>query len=127
MRRLIGIFLPIFALTIAQLACVQDCIGVSFKVVGRVVNSVGSPIAGASVAAYNKGSYGMRPFVATVLSDANGYFETDSVSSFACTPFEVHVSAVGYTSYRTMYYPPGEEWPHELPDEITVTLKYVSQ
>lgn len=123
MSRLIRILIPVIVLIVAQLACVQDCIGVTFSVVGRVVDQAGNPIPGAAINAYNNGSFAKPPFNVTAQSDENGHFETERVMSFACTTFEVLVSANGFKSYTTTYYPPGEQWPNELPAEITITLE----
>jgi hypothetical protein len=123
MSRFIRMLIPVIALIGAQLACVQDCSLSTFKVIGYIKNQAGNPIEGATITAYNNGSFEKAPFKITATSDANGYFETESVSSFACTLFEVIVSAEGYKTFPEQYYPPGEEWPHELPPEVTIALE----
>jgi carboxypeptidase family protein len=123
MSRLLKMLIPVIALIGAQLACVQDCSLSTFKVVGYVNDQAGNPIEGATITAYNNGSFEKPPFNVTTTSDANGYFETEAASSFACTPFVVIVSADGYKSFQEQYYAPGEEWPHELPPEVTITLE----
>src|SRR5690349_17664137 len=120
MSRLIRILIPLLALIGAQLACVQDCSLSTFKVIGYVKDQVGNPISEVTISARNNGSFEKLPFNVMATSDASGYFETESASSFACTPFEVTISADGYKTIQDSYYPPGEEWPHELPPELTI-------
>jgi hypothetical protein len=123
MSRFIRMLIPVIALIGAQLACVQDCSLSTFKVIGHVKDQAGNPIKGATITAYNNGSFEKAPFKFTATSDASGHFETESASSFACTPFEVTISADGYKPIQDSYYPPGEEWPHELPPEVTIALE----
>jgi hypothetical protein len=121
----IKMLIPVIALIGAQLACVppQDCSLSTFRVIGYVKDKAGSPISNATIHAYNGGSYEQPPFDMTVTSGGSGYFETEATSSFACTPFEVVVSAEGYKTHQETFYPPGEEWPHKLPPEVTFTLE----
>ena len=123
MFRLIRLLIPVIALIGAQLACVQDCSLSTFKVVGYVNDQAGNPISGATITAYNNGSFEKLPFNVTTTSDVNGHFETEAASSFACTPFEVVVSAEGYKTHQETFHPPGKEQVYELPPEVTFTLE----
>ncbi|MBI5957804.1 MAG: carboxypeptidase regulatory-like domain-containing protein [Chloroflexi bacterium] len=100
----------------------QDCMGTTFSVKGYVTDEDGTAIDGAEINAFNTGSYELPPFNVIAVSDERGYFETPSAYSFACTPFEVRVSAAGYQTQNLTFYPPGEEWPDELPESLTITL-----
>jgi hypothetical protein len=123
MSRLIRIFIPVVALIMAQIACVQDCMAVTFHVAGRIVDQAGNPVPGATINAYNEGSYELAPFNVTALSDMSGHFETEAATSYACTYFQLVVTAAGFKSYSVTYVPPGEQWPDELPAEMIVTLE----
>jgi Carboxypeptidase regulatory-like domain len=114
--RLFMISIPIIALLFSSLACVQDCIGASFSVRGRIIDKSGNPVGNASINAWNNGSFERPAFNVTATSDSNGYF--------GCTTFEIKTTAVGYKSFTTTYYPPAKEgWSPELPTEITITLE----
>jgi hypothetical protein len=56
-------------------------------------------------------------------SDAYGYFETGYTFSYACTPFELEISAPGYAKQRLTFYPPLYGFDDELPEIVTVTLQ----
>jgi hypothetical protein len=109
---------------LSTFACAQDCMGTSFVVKGYILDAGGRPISNATVKAWNDGSFEKPAFSLIAVTDANGYFQTDSVFSYGCTPFEVEVAAEGYKAISVEYYPPaGEGWPDELPDEIQITLQ----
>jgi hypothetical protein len=100
----------------------QDCSGVSFTVKGVVIGENGIPIEGASIRAFNNGSYELPPFDVLARSNQGGYFETESITSFACTEFTIEISASGYQDQSVTYYPPGEDWPDEIPKSLIITL-----
>jgi hypothetical protein len=121
--RLFMAFIPLLALTFAAMACVQDCMGVTFSVKGRVLDKSGNPISNAQIMAWNNGSFERPAFNIGATSDTNGYFDTESAFSYGCTQFQVKVTADGYKAFTTAYYPPAKEgWNNELPPEITITL-----
>jgi len=109
-----------------MIACAQDCEGVSFTVKGYVLDSSQRPLAGASINVRNQGSFELPPFEVTALSDETGYFETESVYSYACTPFTVEISSLGYVTQTLRYAPPYEAFADELPDEITIQLQPIN-
>ena len=106
-----------------MIACSHDCGGVSFTVKGYVLDSSERPLAGAAIRMWNQGSFELPPFEVTALSDETGYFETESAYSYACTPFTVEISSLGYVSQTLRYAPPYEGFADELPDEITIQLQ----
>lgn len=116
--------IPIAILALAAIACVQDCIGVNFSIRGHVTETTGEPIPEAIINVRNDGSYEQPPFDLTVTSNRDGYFETDSVFSYACTTFEVGVSADGFEPIVETYYPPSEEGLSPiLPNELSFILE----
>lgn len=122
------VFVAIGMLGLASLACVQDCMGVTFSVQGYVVDETGNPIANAAIRVWNNGAYERPAFDLITTTDADGYFQTDSVFSYGCVSFQVEVFAVGYEIKTLTFYPPANEgWSNELPDEITVQLQPVSK
>jgi hypothetical protein len=100
----------------------QDCGKSIFSVKGFVNDEKGSPIQGAEIHAFNSGSYELPPFDVVAVSDEIGHFATQNVSSFACTPFDVEISAPSFQDQKSTFYPPGEQWPDELPESLTITL-----
>lgn len=118
--------LPFVMLVLASLNCAsippQDCMKMRFTVRGYVVDS-GSPIADASVKVHSPAEYDQRAFDLITNSDVNGYFETQQTASFACIKFEVEIAAAGYKPVVLAYHPPGEEWPDELPEELSIVLE----
>jgi hypothetical protein len=118
------LLLPALALLAALIACAQDCIGVTFSVKGYIVDSAGHPVQGATIHVYNQGDFEKPPLELLVMSDQTGYFQTDSVFSYACTKFEVDASAPGYQLQPMTFYPPANEgWPNLLPSELRITLQ----
>ncbi len=122
------ILLPVVMLSLAAIACAQDCMGSTFSVEGYVVNIQNTPIPGASIRVWNNGSFERPAFEYQVTSDEDGYFESESAFSYACTVFQVEVSAAGFETINLSYYPPGSEFTDEsvLPPQITVQLSPVS-
>ena len=117
-------FVVVIMLFLAQLACVpQDCMGVTFNIKGYVVDSAGNPISSVRIRAFNHGSFEKPPFDVEATSDQSGYFETEYVFSYACTPFEIEISAEGYQLQTLTHEPPGEQWPNELPDNLSITMQ----
>jgi nitrate reductase NapE component len=105
----------------------QDCMGITYEIEGFVSDADGIPIADATIRAWNDGSFEKPPFDFQVNTDEDGYFLTSPANSFACTPFQVEVSAEGYETVTLQYYPVGEDFPDELPDVITVQLTATSE
>ncbi len=114
---------PIFVLILASLACVQDCIGITFNVEGSIIDINNNPIPNAKIRTWNDGSFEKPAFELQTITDDNGNFKTASAFSYACTPFKVEVSAEGYQTKTFTYYPPGEGFSDELPSSITVQLR----
>ncbi|MCB9458347.1 MAG: hypothetical protein H6670_01770 [Anaerolineaceae bacterium] len=119
----LGIIAVLFIMLFPMLACVQDCMGVTFRVEGFIVDEQGMPIEGAAIRAWNNGSYGEPPFEFNVASDENGYFQTDNTFSYGCTSFQIDIIADSYVTQTLTYYPPANENTNELPEEITVVLQ----
>lgn len=112
-------------LIIASIACVQDCMGGTVWVTGYVVDAAtGTPIHNATIRVWNNGSFEVQAFNLNATSNSEGYFETDSAFSYACTAFQVQVSAEGYASTTLTFYPPtAEGWKGELPSPLRVELQ----
>lgn len=110
--------IPIIMLALASIACMQDCMGITFYITGYVVDENNNPISNATIRAWDSSSLDF-----TVTSNHDGYFATDSTFSYACYKFKVEVSAEGYQTKTLAYYPPGEGFSDELPSSITVQLK----
>jgi hypothetical protein len=105
----------------------QDCVFSTVTVRGNVFDMESNPIPNATIRAWNDGSHGLPAFDFTVQSDTFGSFVTESAGSYACTPFQVEVSADGYETVMLEYYPMGEDFPGELPYVITVQMVAISE
>jgi hypothetical protein len=123
---LLGILIPCIMLGLAMLACIppQDCISGSFVVKGYIVDQDNQPIADATIRIWNRIEFeGIPAFDEQLASDKAGYFESSLLSSFGCTPFQVEVHHEAFLPQTLTFYPPQEDWPNELPPEITVRLQ----
>jgi hypothetical protein len=116
-------FIPLVMLIFAAMACAQDCLGGSFSVKGYVVDEQNNPIPNARIRAWNNGSFERPAFELDTMSNADGYFDTDSVFSYGCTTFQVEVFAPGFETTTLGFYPPTQGMPDELPSEIIVQLQ----
>lgn len=96
--------------------------GSTFSIKGKLTTEAGDALPGARILAFNEGSFEKPAFRVQATSDGQGFFETASVFSYACTSFQVEISASGYQTQRLTFYPPGEQWPGELPSELNLTL-----
>jgi hypothetical protein len=122
---LLGI-LPFVILCVVQLACVppQDCIGTDFRLRGQIVNAQHEPIEGATARIFNNGSYERPAFDTTTVSDEAGYFQMDSVFSYACTEFALEIKGAGYKAFSMDYYPPSSEgWPNMFVQDAQIVLE----
>lgn len=97
--------------------------GVTFRVEGYVIDEQEVPISNAQIRAWNAGSFERPPFDLVATSDETGYFQTESTFSYGCTSFEIEVVADSFVTQTLTYYPPTTEFVNELPEEITVVLK----
>ena len=113
-------------LALATIACVQDCYGVTFNVVGTILNAQNTPISEADIRVWNEGSFERPAFEFTTQSDINGYFSTSDVFSYGCTEFYIEVSAEGFETQRLTYNPPGDEFLNPLPDNLIIQLPITS-
>lgn len=96
--------------------------GSTFSVKGTVTTEQDITLAGVEVHAFNKGSFEKPEFNVIAISDEHGYFETESVFSYACSQFQVEISAEGYQKQQLTFYPPGKEFSDELPETLDITL-----
>ena len=120
------VLLPFIFIVLSIMACAQDCMGVTFSVTGYVVDIEGSPIENAVIRVWNDGSFEKQPFNMIAISNTEGFFETDGVFSYGCTPFQVEINADGYQTQTLRYYPPsGEGFSDVLPREFVVELQSI--
>ena len=122
-RNPLRIFVALGMLALAGIACVQDCYGVTFNVVGTIVNAQDTPIANATIRAWNEGSFERPAFNLNTLSDASGHFSTDNVFSYGCTEFYVEVSAEEFETQTLTFNPPGDSWLNPLPADLLIQLQ----
>ena len=117
------ILIVLVALIGAQLACVQDCMGSTVYVSGKVQDQDGSNISGASVLITNEENLYSDDFKEVLETNSDGRFESDSHFMYACDPIKVYVSATGYEEQTLTFHPIGEGYPDELPNEVVVILE----
>ena len=118
------LLIPFVFITLSVMACAQDCMGVTFTVAGYVVDTEGNPIENAHIRVWNDGSFESQAFNMTVISNTEGYFQTDDVFSYGCSAFQIEIAADGYQTQMLKYYPPsGEGFTDVLPAEIIIELQ----
>jgi hypothetical protein len=104
---IMGIFISAAMLALATLFCVsafadgfqfppQDCLLIGRDISGRVVNLKGNPIAGAQVTFQVEKDENRYQIV----TDAQGKFEYNTLSAFACYRIDFEVAALGYTTKK---------------------------
>ena len=111
------------ALGVAQLACVQDCIGNDFRVSGIVQDTESDPIQGATVHTYGDDSFEKPGFDFVLITDESGVFVSEELFRYGCSKFTLEVSADGYGKKTFEYYPPNPDYNEpQLPDPLIITL-----
>ena len=94
--------IPIIFLALAQIACAQDCMGITPGITGQVVDAAdGHPIEAATVTVYgNWEDLISFPERITIATNAQGWFTVDDVFTYECATFSIDATAAGYRSIR---------------------------